>query len=274
MSNISNPQTLPPSSTRLLVWNTEWAAPNKPEGQWFRDHFSASGVDLICGTEICPALFPACGHLILGGDDWGYDNLNGTRRKVALWSRRPWSEVTTHDDEALPGGRIVSGVSAGIRYVGVCIPWRDAHVSTGRKDRTVWQDHRAFLAVLHQLVPSLLARPEPLVLLGDFNQAIPRGSQPREVFRELEAILDAGLAVPTAGLPRSDKGTLIDHVAIGAGLLASQVEVLPKYPKPGFRVSDHDGIALTLLQESRLSSGAFPSVHATADEPLPSHSIS
>jgi hypothetical protein len=32
-----------------------------------------------------------------------------------------------------------------IRFVGVCIPWRDAHVRTGRRDRAPWEDHLRFL---------------------------------------------------------------------------------------------------------------------------------
>jgi hypothetical protein len=32
-----------------------------------------------------------------------------------------------------------------IRFVGVCIPWRDAHVRTGRRDRAPCEDHLRFL---------------------------------------------------------------------------------------------------------------------------------
>lgn len=211
-----------------------------------------------------PSHYPACGH------DWGYDNLKGAWRKVALWSRQPWIDVSTHDHAALPSGRIVSGISDGIRYVGVCIPWRDAHVSTGRKDRAPWQDQRAFLTFLRDLVPTLLALSEPSVLLGDFNQAIPRAPQPLEVLRELEVILDLGLTVPTAGLPRSDKGSLIDHITLSPSLLTSHVKVLPKTPETGFRVSDHDGIALTLHRDNRIQPGGSSMVTAEEGEPIQS----
>ena len=49
-------------------------------------------------------------------------------------------ELWRYDPE-LPGGRFVSGVTMGIRFIGVCIPWQSAHVSTGRKDRKSWEDH-------------------------------------------------------------------------------------------------------------------------------------
>ena len=38
-----------------------------------------------------------------------------------------------------------------LTVVGVCIPWRDAHMPSGRKDRSQWQEHKAWLAGFESL---------------------------------------------------------------------------------------------------------------------------
>ncbi len=69
---------------------------------------------------------------------------------MLLWSKRPWSVVDPAGSEALPSGRLVAGITqtdlGPLTVVGVCIPWRDAHVRTGRKDRDPWQDHESWLS--------------------------------------------------------------------------------------------------------------------------------
>jgi len=52
---------------------------------------------------------------------------------VVLTSNEPWNDVVTEGPDGMPPGRFVTGVTHGVRVVGVCIPWADAHVSTGRK---------------------------------------------------------------------------------------------------------------------------------------------
>src|SRR5690606_14993121 len=107
--------------------------------------------DLVCLTE-CHRDFlgDASWHLIAADADHGYPVVPG-RTKVGLWSRQPWTEVTT-DLEGAPPGRFVSGLTdtplGRVRVLGVCGPWEAAHVSAGRRDRTRWQDHIAFLGAL------------------------------------------------------------------------------------------------------------------------------
>jgi endonuclease/exonuclease/phosphatase family metal-dependent hydrolase len=116
----------------------------------------------------------------------------------------------------------------------VCIPWKDAHVRTGRKDRTPWEDHSTYLEGLRQLVEQ---EKSPLVVLGDFNQRIPRVSQPVLVAEQLSRCMD-GLQVCTA-LPLAKP--LIDHIAVSQELLATKVEVIPDHDSEG-RLSDHRGV--------------------------------
>ena len=74
------------------------------------------------------------------------------------------------------------------------------------------------------------------MVLGDFNQRIPRVSQPVLVAEQLSRCMD-GLQVCTA-LPL-DK-PLIDHIAVSQQLVATKVEVIPDHDSKG-RLSDHRG---------------------------------
>jgi hypothetical protein len=157
-------------SFRLCVWNVMWAKAGTERGEAVRKRLEEAGFDVICLTEGVvggnrrPRLKPggiqgSCGLLPEGGyvidsdPDYGYRMIEG-RRKVLLWSRRPWREVDRVGDPGMPGGRFVSGVTetpAGdVRVVGVCIPWDWAHVKTGRKDRERWEDHLRYLGGLER----------------------------------------------------------------------------------------------------------------------------
>jgi hypothetical protein len=97
------------------------------------------------------------------------------RRKVVLWSRRRWSDFDAVGRPGVPPGRFACGTTqtpAGtLRIAGVCIPWRGAHVSTGRRDRAPWADHLAYLDGLADIARDLHG---PHIVLGDFNQRTPR----------------------------------------------------------------------------------------------------
>jgi endonuclease/exonuclease/phosphatase family metal-dependent hydrolase len=133
----------------------------------------------------------------------------------------------------------------GIRFVGVCIPWHDAHVSTGRKDKSQWQDHLDYLRELHLVILRYLQAPEPLCLLGDFNQRIPQIGQPDEVYAGLQLILGLGLRAMTTGLLDDDRKMLIDHIAIGPGLAGKFRDFIPK-KENGLTLSDHTGVVVEL----------------------------
>jgi exonuclease III len=194
-------------------------------------------------------MLPDDGFALDAQPDYGY-RATGDRRKVLLWSRSPWSAVDRVGDEAMPGGRYVSGVTQGTRYVGVCVPWRDAHVRTGRRDREPWEDHRRYLEALHGVVRTHAAAPEPLVVLGDLNQRVPRYRQPPDVYAALQRVLAEGLACPTADDAGWVRGQ-IDHLLVGAGVEVLDVAALPRFDPDGLRLSDHDGLVVeTLLRRS------------------------
>src|SRR3546814_18022620 len=88
-----------------------------------------------------------------------------------------------------------------VLVVGVCVPWADAHVTTGRRDRQRWQDHRTYLDALGPLLRAV-GDERPIIVSGDFNQRIPRRWSPVEVYDALTTAF-SGFAVATEGdIPR------------------------------------------------------------------------
>jgi len=139
----------------------------------------------------------------------------------------------------LPEGRFIAATVqhpvGDIRIYGVCIPWKDAHVRTGRKDRTPWEDHNTYLDGLQQIMQQAGS---PSVVAGDFNQRIPRVSQPISVAEKLSQCI-GGLQVCTA-LPLEKP--LIDHIAISNHFSFSNVEIIPDRDEHG-KLSDHRGVS-------------------------------
>lgn len=234
-------------SVSIATWNIEWKASRTREAGLMRERLLACDPEIICLTEGYTDFFNGDGHLIEAENDYGYRLTRG-RRKVTLWSRRSWADVDCVGDPTMPTGRFVAGrteTSIGmLTVIGVCIPWRDAHVSSGRRDRQRWQDH---LAYVDGLARCLQQRRERTVIIGDFNQRIPRTHVPSHVH---QALLDclANYSVPTAGrLPPDGQGS-IDHLAHTGDLRASEVRTLSNLGPGGELLSDHFGIAARLGQ--------------------------
>ena len=221
---------------RVATWNVEWATPETKAGKRIQQIIKQIDADIFVLTEGCKELMPE-GFVLDGGTDWGYESEDKRRRKVLLWSRYPLVESSQGELFQLPEGRFIAATVqhpvGDIRIYGVCIPWKDAHVRTGRKDRTPWEDHSTYLDGLRQLIQQA---DSPLVVAGDFNQRIPRVSQPVLVAEQLSRSLD-GLQVCTA-LPL-DK-PLIDHIAVSNHFSFSNVEIIPDRDEHG-KLSDHRG---------------------------------
>ena len=221
---------------RVATWNVEWATPETKAGKRIQQIIKQIDADIFVLTEGCKELMPE-GFVLDGGTDWGYESEDKRRRKVLLWSRYPLVESSQGELFQLPEGRFIAATVqhpvGDIRIYGVCIPWKDAHVRTGRKDRTPWEDHSTYLEGLQQLIQQV---DSPLVVAGDFNQRIPRVSQPLSVSEKLSQCMD-GLQVCTA-LPL-DK-PLIDHIAVSNHFSFSNVEIIPDRDEHG-KLSDHRG---------------------------------
>lgn len=230
----------------IALWNVEWATATSKRGGLIRENLHDRNADLICLTEGVEDLLPDDGFIITSDPDYGYP-APAERRKVLLWSRNPWTDTDRVGDPRLPGGRFVRGKTTTpigvVDVVGVCIPWRDAHVRNGRRDRGPWEDHRAYLESLPQALPGL--RAGYALILGDFNQCIPRRRAPVNVFETLLSTF-AGWRIATAG-PIGPSGLYsIDHVAHGESLVADDMRILPMRAPCGTRLSDHFGLCMSM----------------------------
>lgn len=232
-------------SLRIVNWNLEWAPPRRSRGQELRRRIEQAKPEVVCLTESHLDFLPG-GHVILADANYGY-RCAPTRRKVLLWSRRPWTKVDELGDSKLPSGRYIRGTtetSVGpVTFVGVCVPWKDAHVRTGRRDRDAWEDHAAYLEQLPKILKPL--RRNRTVVLGDFNQTIPRTRVPEHLFEMLTKAL-IGFEVATAGRIKGAETQAIDHVYYSAGLRTPQAHALSNICPSGKRLSDHFGLSVML----------------------------
>lgn len=231
-------------SISVGLWNVAWARGGTQRG----DHFAAqlASEDIVCLTEAHTDVLSSEGHQITSAPDYGYRS-ESSRRKVLLWSKHQWREIDSLGSMSLPAGRFVSGITrtrcGDIRFVGVCVPWRDAHVSTGRRNRMPWEDHLTFIQHLAPLLT--YGEAVPTILLGDFNQRIPRTQQPERVFEAIMAALRP-FRIVTAGLQPGFPAPSIDHLAISGPLAASRVDFLSNEDSQGRRLSDHFGLRILL----------------------------
>ncbi len=234
---------------KCLNWNLEWKTPGTNAGRIIQQQVGRLTPDVVCFTEVNKAMIPI-GHAIASDPDYGYPNGDGERRKVALWSKHPWTDVDLTGDDEMPPGRFVSGITAGIRFIGVCIPWRDAHVKTGRRDRTPWEDHLFYCRGLGRVLARYGADRTPACVLGDFNQRIPRLGQPISVAKALADAIPDEFVIATKGLKDAEGGDLIDHFVASPNLSISVTEIVPRTSADGTRLSDHVGVVTLLNKKS------------------------
>jgi endonuclease/exonuclease/phosphatase family metal-dependent hydrolase len=228
------------------VWNADWAKPGDRRGGEIRRRLSVAGTEVVCFTEGFPGLLPGGGQALVNTEDYGYSN-NPGGRKAMLWSARGWRDVELTGPEGMPPGRFVAGVTetsvGAIRVAGVCIPWPAAHVSTGRRDRRRWEDHRAYLKALGGWIAARCGE-APLVVCGDFNQRIPLARQPRDVYEAMREAL-GDLEVVTAGFWGEEKVQLIDHVACEWRLGGRVEGLISNWDDAGRKLTDHMGVRVS-----------------------------
>ncbi len=231
------------ATVRIGTWNVDWAGPGSDRGIRVADALKKTGCDILCLTEGHADILPAGGHTIDAEPDCGYGR-EETRRNVLVWSKQPWAAVDIDSSGALPAGTLAAGITptalGPLAVVGICIPWRDAHVRSGRKDRSQWQEHEAWLAAFERL-PYRHAK-RHTVVLGGFNQRVPRQSQPKRVNA---ALLDAfgGFSFATAGDLEGALGRALDHIAHTPDMApANGIGLWPREDRHDNRLSGHFGV--------------------------------
>lgn len=232
------------NTCKIVNWNIAWRRKQFAAGAEIKRRIAKEDADLLCLTE-GHTDFVDGGHIITSDRDYGYPIKSG-RRKVMLWSRAPWHSVDALGDPDLPGGRFVSGVTntpiGPLRVIGVCIPWNAAHVASGRRDRQLWQDHLIYLDALKNMLAS--APGEKTVVVGDFNQRIPRARSPAAAYAKLISALEPAFVFATSGpIPDLNRQT-VDHTALTRDLKATRVCSVSNVGSNGKLLSDHFGISL------------------------------
>jgi endonuclease/exonuclease/phosphatase family metal-dependent hydrolase len=224
----------------VATWNTQWATLKTDRGRRVAAKLADSDADVLVVTEGARELLPKSGSAVDAGADWGY-SLQSIRRKVIIWSRFAISLEIVADKGAARGRLAVANVatpSGRVRVVGVCIPWRDAHVSTGRSDASPWSEHMEYLDQIEMLMGQLDGE-VPTVLAGDFNQRIPRGRQPIRVSERLEDVF-SHLTIHTVG--QMQHGPHIDHIASSSHLACKSASDWSSADELR-KLSDHSGVS-------------------------------
>lgn len=231
----------------IVIWNIEWRQASEADGIALSARIAACQADIICITEGHIDFLPAA-HRIEAAPD-GRAPADEHRRKVLLWSRHPWREVDAIGDPELPAGRYIGGLTStplGDLWIdGICIPWFGAHVAVGHRDRRPWEEHLTYLNGLGRI----LRRPHPgcgRLVMGDYNQRIPRRRAPKEAFAALTAAFPEPFSCATSGPLPPEGLTSIDHLHHSAGLRPVSVTVLSNIGANQGQLSDHFGLHVVL----------------------------
>ncbi|MCY4555832.1 MAG: endonuclease/exonuclease/phosphatase family protein [Chloroflexi bacterium] len=239
-------------SLSVVNWNVEWATPASARSPEILRRIESHNPDIVCLTETDLRLLAAWdGRVIAAGPEQGKLTANN-RRKVALWSREGWADADELGNAELPPGRFISGsteTSIGrVTVIGVCIPYHNANVNVGNKNRIAWQEHASYLRGLSMILKS--RTPTQLIMIGDFNQQLGQRRNPypplsQPVRAELQTTMLAGqppgLTIITAGLGLRGRRA-IDHIAVSGELSAASLGTLDNLTHDGAKLSDHFGV--------------------------------
>ena len=89
-------------------------------------------------------------------------------------------------------------------------------------------------------------RGQPLPVIGDFNQAVPRRRHLKRVYQALQSAFDGLLEIGTAGYNPELDQQLIDHIAHSRDLKAGSVTAFSHSDDDGLKLSNHDGVVVEL----------------------------
>ena len=226
---------------RILLWNVEWATLKSIRGQEIQRIYRDVAPDIACITEGYLQFWENEGHVISSIEDYGYKITKG-RRKVILISSLEWKNVDEVGNQDLPNGRYCYGRTHGLNIHGVCIPWKDANVRTGQKDKDTWEDHIQYLDSLKSLIED---KKEKTIVLGDYNQRIPRKWSPQDVYTRLIETFEPNLTIATTGFIKEMDKQAIDHFASTHDINVKSISTINNYVG-SLQLSDHFGFVIEI----------------------------
>lgn len=227
---------------KVLTWNLEWARPGSVRERIISEMIANADADLICLTEAYRSTLPPHGHVIEAGKGNRVADRKGAR-KALLWSRNEW-DMGMLTNELVPPGRFVIGTTSGhfgpLRVVGMCIPWSGSNTPQNGGVLKLWEDHLSFIAGLKEYLDLGRHGAEATLLVGDFNQRLPRVRQPIRVAEALETALSEYVAA-TRNFRGSNGDLTIDHFCHSPDLRMESIDELPMRIS-NLRLSDHFGL--------------------------------
>ncbi len=201
--------------------------------------------DVICLTEAHEGSTATLGgHEIADrGATWSNKRRTGERLAL-LWSPNPWRDVDADGNDGTATGGYVSGITdtpiGPIRAVGICAPHHAASQVGAAEKARLWTEQVAFWNGLGKLIAAR-DRSIPTVLLGDFNQYVPRIWGSKAAHAAMLGALD-DLSMATGGLIAGIDEPTIDHVAHTSDLAPQDVIGLSRFDDDGRALSDHFGV--------------------------------
>jgi hypothetical protein len=233
--------------TVIVNWNFERRPPRSRQATTMMSRIIAQRPDIACLTEAYEGSTVALGgHEIADrGATWSFNRRDG-ERLVLLWSSQPWRDVDVAGNAGTATGGYISGITdtptGSMRVIGICAPHHAASQVGAVEKARMWTEQIAFWDGLAKL---LGARDTsvPTILLGDFNQYVPRIWGAKAAHAAMLLALD-DLLVATAGpISGIDKPT-IDHVTYTSDLAPNEVRGLSRFDDDGRALSDHFGVVM------------------------------
>ncbi len=229
----------------VSCWNTQWHRSSSRKGARIVERLLQDDPEIVCCPEAFDDFLPTGWNGLFSEPDYGYPITPG-RRKVTLWSKTGWADVDCVGSDELPSGRFAAGTTetslGAVRVIGVCIPWKDAHVRDGNRNREPWEDHSSYLTGLSSLVTGA---PEiPTLIVGDFNQRLPRRGSPIELHSQLMATLEQFAIWTTGAIPGLERQPVC-HIGGSSHFVPARTYGYPKL-SDGLVLSDHDGVAVSI----------------------------
>lgn len=236
---------------RIVNWNIERQSPDTRRARIMMERVSALEPDVVCLTEAFEGSTDVLGgyEISTRGVAWSKEKVG--ERKVVLWSRHPWNEPDLGSSEALRSGAYVAATTQtplGVMHiVGVCIPYSFASPLGMIPKARPWSQHLAFLEGLgHALGKDDTS---PTILVGDFNQFIPRIWGSKAASAALQQTLGP-LAICTSGIIDGVDRPTVDHIALSPNLLCRSIVGIDEHDETGRQLSDHFGLAADVSEKS------------------------
>ena len=228
---------------RIVNWNIERHGPATWQAKSLLAEIAELGPDVVCLTEAWEASAEALGGHAISAPGAAWSAQHDSERKVLLWSKYPWKDAGTIHQLESTGSAITGLTQFGetqVRVTGLCVPYHFASPFGQEPKAKPWSQHERFLEDLSPLLRQW--RDEgPVMVLGDFNQFMPRVWGPKRSHQLMEDAF-AGYSIVTSGEIEGVGARAIDHVAFAGNLHPAKVFGRPAAQADGRKRSDHFGV--------------------------------